>query len=262
MKLKAILTFFSIVGSLSACSQFNETIRTGRPGQAIGSYTVGMGIFQVQSGFDFFQSDNKNTGLKVHGILNNTVLRFGLTESFELSASVEVKAERFSLLNADTDQHGLSALDVGMRYHIIDAKGLRPNVGFQIRARLPFSSPDYKTKDIAPRMILVVSQRLSKTFFLITNWGANWSGNDSAPTGTYVLNLSFPFNSKLGAFVENYGSFQQGTATTNFDTGLAWLLTNDFQLDLYGGIGSNRGVNEYFLSTGVSWRSYNRTRPQ
>jgi hypothetical protein len=142
-----------------------------------------------------------------------------------------------------------------MRYHIYSGEGLMPNVGFQIRARLPVLSEDYHINDLAPRFILATSQKLSETFTLITNWGAAWNGNDSSPRGMYVVNLSFPFNGKLGTFVETFGGIQKGSSTINFDTGLAWLISNDLQLDIYGGYGENHGVQDYFMSMGVSWRT-------
>jgi hypothetical protein len=237
----------------TAIAQFNESIRTGRPGQAIGAFTVGTSIFQIQSGFDYFGS--KNNGIKSTGFLNNTVLRYGLTEPFEISALLEYKTETITQNDSKTYNGGLSAMDIGMRYHIYTGKGFIPNIGFQFRLRLPVLSADYRIEDIAPRFIIVTSQQLSKTFTLITNWGAAWNGNNSSPTGTYVINLAFPFTDKLGAFVETFGAYGRGNFFINFDTGLAWLLTPDLQLDIYGGYGNNYGINDYFLSTGVSWRT-------
>lgn len=238
---------------IHANAQFNETIRTGRPGQSIGAFTVGKGVFQVQSGFDYFGSKISSSN-RSEGVLNNTVMRFGLTEPFEISALVEYKTESITENDVKRTVNGLSALDVGMRYHIYSGKGLIPNVGFQIRGRLPVLAEEYKIKDVAPRFIIVTSQQLSNTFTLITNLGAAWNGNNSSPRGTYIVNLSFPFNDKVGSFVETFGGIERGTATINFDTGLAWLVTNDLQLDLYGGYGKNQGIETYFTSIGVSWR--------
>ncbi len=70
-----------------------------------------------------------------------------------------------------------------------------------------------------------------------------------------MINLSYSLNAKLGVFVENYGGTEGGVFTTNFDGGISWLLTNDLQLGLNGGYASNQGVNNYFVSAGVSWRT-------
>jgi hypothetical protein len=235
-------------------AQFNETIRADRPGQAISAFTAGQGIFQIQSGFDYFHSKSSSSTYG-HGILNNTVIRYGLTEPFEVSAMVEYKTEAITMNDSKTNANGLSALDLGMRYHIYTGIGLIPSIGFQLRARLPALGEDYKINDLAPRFILVTSQQLSEKLTLVTNWGASWNGNTSTPSGNYVFNLSFPFSNSLGAFVEMYGGLQQGDLSTNFDTGLAWLIKPDLQFDIYSGLGKNNGIQETFLSVGVSWRT-------
>lgn len=251
----AFLIFLLVAWAYEAKSQFNETIRTGRPGQAIGAFTVGKGIFQVQSGFDYFRSANNDIGFKSEGFLNNTVVRFGLTDPFEVSALFEYKTESVRYGGEDESQQGLSAMDVGMRYHIFTGDGLIPNVGFQIRFRLPMLSEPYEIKDVAPRFIFATSQTLGKHFTLITNLGASWNGNNSAPTGIYIINLSFPFSKSLGSYIETYGSVHRGVFTIKFDSGIAWLLNENLQLDLHGGVSENHGVSEQFLSVGVSART-------
>ncbi len=254
MRILISLTWLFVSTINHTYARFNETIRTGSPGQAIGAFTIGQGLFQVQSGFDYYKSTLSASNL-TEGFLNSTVMRFGITEPFEVSALVEYKTETITNNELKTEAGGLSALDVSMRYHIYTGKGLIPNVGFQLRTRLPVLNEDYKIKDLAPRFILVTSQKLSDTFTLITNWGAAWNGNDSSTRGTYVVNLSFPFNNAFGAFVETYGGVQKGTSTINFDTGLAWLINPDFQLDIYSGNGNIQGVKDFFLSMGGSWKT-------
>ncbi len=83
-------------------AQFNETIRTARPGQSIGAFTVGQGIFQIQSGLDYFTSSGN--GVSGSGQLSNTVMRFGLTTTFEISGLIEYKTEEVN----GTDFKGVS----------------------------------------------------------------------------------------------------------------------------------------------------------
>lgn len=239
--------FFLI--AYQAQAQFNETIRTGRPGQSIGAFTVGHGIFQVQSGIDYFSSSGGTSS--ANGYLSNTVMRFGLTEPFEISALIEYKIEETNAENLS----GLSALDLGMRYHIYTGIGLVPNVGFQVRWRLPKLGGDYEIRNIAPRFILVTSQKLSDKILFITNWGAAWNGENASPNGTYTLNLSYAFTNKFGAFIESYGNIYQSDWDTFLDGGFAYLVNEDLQLDISSGIGKNEGIQDFVVSAGVSWRT-------
>lgn len=240
--------------------QFNETIRTGRPGQSIGAFTVGHGILQVQSGLDWFGYRNEGTGLLGRGGLSNTVVRFGLTEPFEVSALIEYRFEKQTTEGLRSPLSGWSALDVGMRYHIFTGKGLVPNVGFQIRWRIPGVGGDYSIDQWAPRFLLVSSQQITDKITFITNWGASWNGNSAVPQGNYTANLSYAITAKLGIFLENYGSVFRNDFDTYVDGGLAWLVNPDLQLDLLAGYGKNEGFEEYFISGGISVRTKRKSR--
>jgi hypothetical protein len=250
-----VIPFIFLSGMMQA--QFYETINSGRPGQSVGAYTVGKGIFQIQSGFDQFGYTDGSTGLKNRGYLTNTGLRFGLTESFEVGAFFEYKHESLSAGNYTTDRSGLSNFVVGLRHQISTGKGLVPSVGFQFRMRLPVTSSYYKIDNVAPSFIFVTSQKLSN-FTFITNLGGAWNGTDSTPLGTYTVNLSCAFTDKFGAFVESFGTFTHGAFETRMDMGVAWLATKNLQLDLLGGFGPNYGLIDYLVSTGFSWRTHRK----
>lgn len=252
---KVCFLLFAVSLSFEGFGQYNETIRSGRPGQSIGPFTVGKGIFQIQTGMDVFGYENKSAGFKGDGFLNNTVLRYGIAERWEISALADYKVETINDNGLESDLSGLAAFDIGGRYHIYSGEGWVPSVGFQLRFRLPVLSEDYEIDQVAPRFTLITNQKLSDTFTLFTNWGGKWNGNNSTGTGFYTINLAFPIYGKLGGFVENYGSLTDGNFDSRFDTGLSYLVSNDLQLDLLGGPGSNDGVKDFFFSVGLSWRS-------
>jgi hypothetical protein len=221
---------------------------------------VGKNIFQIQSGIDYFGSTDEETQTKGSGILTNTGLRFGLTETFEVGAFLEYRSESIKDNAIRYSPQGFSNVVLGLRHQISTGKGLLPSVGFQLRVRLPMQSTYYKIDHIAPSFVFVTSQQLSSSWTLITNLGSSWNGNDAVPTGLYTINLSCALTSKFGAFIENYGNFTEGTFQTRMDTGVAWLVTPNLQLDLLGGFGSNHGLNDYFISTGFSWRTHRKNQ--
>ncbi len=236
-------------------AQFYETIRSARPGQSIGASTMGKNIFQIQSGIDYFGFENNDNGIQGNGYLTNTALRYGLTEMFEVGAFFEYKSESITENNITETHNGLSNMIIGLRHQISIGEGLIPSIGFQFRLRLPVMSEHYQIDNVAPSFVFVTSQQLSKSFTLITNLGGSWNGMNSTPTGLYTINLSCAFTDTFGAFVENYGSLTEGTLETRFDTGVAWLVTPNLQLDLLGGFGNNHSLQDYFISTGFSWRT-------
>lgn len=240
---------------LVSFGQYNETIRSGRPGQSIGPFTVGQGILQIQSGIDFYGSENKDFGYSGSGFVHNTVIRYGILERLEISGLIDYRNDKFKVNGSESDASGMSALDLGGRYELFEGKGAIPTIGFQMRVRLPVLSEDYQIDNIAPRFLFVTGQKLSDTFTLTTNWGGSWNGVNSIGTAVYIINLSFPITDKLGGFVENYGDLTDGDFDSRFDAGLAYLSNNDLQWDILGGLGKNDGVSDYFVSVGVSWRT-------
>ncbi len=249
-----LVLLMNFIGQL-AYAQFNEIIRSGRPGQSIGPYTVGRQIFQIQSGVDYFGYTTESSVNEGHGIVHNTVIRYGISEFFELSTLVDYRGEKLTDASGNTSKSGVSALDIGGRAHIYSGSGWVPSVGFQLRFRLPILSLDYEINKIAPRFILVTSQHLTESISLVTNTGASWNGVNNKATGHYVVNVGFPIKGKLGAFFENYGNFTADNFETRFDGGFAFLVNNDLQLDFLGGYGTNNGIQDYFVGTGVSWRT-------
>jgi hypothetical protein len=246
---------FSLLIFSPATAQYSETISSDRPGQALTSFTVGKGILQAQSGFDHFGMNDSPRGTNTKGFLNNTVLRYGIAEVFEVNSQFEYKIQSTEKNNNMTIQAGLSAIDIGMRYHVYTGKGQAHSVALQGGIRLPILGGDYQINHIAPRFSVITNQKISKTFRFNTVWGVSWNGLDNSVRSNYVIHLSSQLSNSLGVFIENYGSIENGIFLSNIDGGLAWLITNNLQIGLYGGYGGNHEVSNYFLSTGLSWRS-------
>ena len=246
---------FSIAFTLflfdSAYSQYNETIRTGRPGEAIGPFTVGARVLQIQAGFDYGEG-SKNQYLLNRSYTAGSVFRMGLTEHFELGASLSY----LDLANLDDEpSHGFSSLSINLRNNIYVGKGWIPSVGFQLNMGLPFQSDVFDSEYLRPKITIMTAQRLAKKIGFITNWGAFWNGNDAIPTCFYVLNLSYDITDRWGIYIEHYARINQGDWRAYFDGGGSFLVNNDLQLDLYAGYGSFEKINlDWYISAGISWR--------
>lgn len=254
IKTTAVLTITLLLSS-SAFAQYNETIRTARPGQAFGPFTTGKYVFQVQTGLTYSGFDDGNFDQEGNSTDYFLALRYGLLENFELRSAFGINSSETTLGdNSTIDASGLSAWIVGIRYNIVSGEGYKPSFGFQTDLRLNWVGEDYKSQDLAPRFMLIHSQQLSETFGLTTNWALSWNGNDNSTTGTYVINISFPISEKLGSFIENYGSISNGELTNRWDTGLGYLVNNDLLLDCSVGYGKNDGLSDWFIDAGFSWR--------
>ncbi len=250
--MKYIFTLLFLYCTSNFCfAQYNETIRTGRPGQSIGAFTVGKNILQFQQGFDYYTSFERNT---VRGFLSNSVIRYGVLETVEFSALIDYRYQDNNLEAFNSTLSGLSNLQLGFRVHINEQKGWIPVTGFQMRLKIPHVSQDFESNHLAPTMVFVANWALPKKMSFATNWIISYDGNSPEPTGKYVLNFGFPITKKLNGFIGNYSQIRNSIFQTRFEGGLAYLVNNNLLIDVFSGYGNNQNVEDYFISTGVSYR--------
>ena len=251
----------------SAFGQYAETIRTGRPGLAIGNFTAGAGLFQVQAGQEFGQVLNKGADVNLTKLTTNLILRYGLTENFEISSLLDFQWNQTDMGNFTSSKTGLSSAQLGFRYHIIDPDGWIPGVGIQYRVKLNnVLSEDFRLDNLSSKVILATGHSLAQKWSLTTNWSLDWAGNSVTPTGGYVFSLGHSLNEQWGLTAELYGGIQKDNLTYGIDLGVSYLLDYDLQLDLYGGINDieamQNNITDYFMSVGISWRGLTRQRPR
>jgi len=247
-----ILFFLFSVCIHQATAQYNPTIRSARPGQSVGPFTVGQNVFQVQTGgtCSGFALDNSNVSGKNFTYLAS--LRFGLLEKLEIRSAFALRHDSNSA--SDVGYGGLSLWNAGLRYNLLDGHGDKPSLGIQADTRFTAVDADYRSANLAPRIMLIHGQKLTEKIGLTTNWAVAWTGNNTDPAFNYTCNISFPLGAKVGSFIENYGTVFGGDFDTRWDTGLSYLVNNDFLLDMSVGYGKNDGVADWFVDAGVSWR--------
>lgn len=237
--------------------QYGETIRSGRPGQSIGPFTVGARVFQVQSGVEPSGFDQSKTSMASGQTLAGVgVVRLGITEQFEVGMGAVYQWDEAVVNGLDSSYNGLSAYSLRMRSNIYIGKGLIPTIGWQLNMNLPVLTEAYQIPHVAPKLTMMFSQNLGKGFGLLTNVGAIWGSNGNLPKWFYTCNLNYSISSKYNAFIEPYGFLQDDQWNRKLNAGLAYLVNKDLQLDISGAYHQKRnGDNDWFLSMGISWRT-------
>lgn len=239
-----------------AMAQYHETIRTDRPGQAFGPFTTGKNIFQVQTGLTYADFENTSPDQNGNSIEHTLALRYGILENFEIQSAFGLRRDKITLADQSSRRlDGVSFWNVGIRYNLVEGAGAKPSFAIKTDVDLTWVDEDYRSQEIAPRLMLLHAQQLTETFGLTTNWAVSWNGDDNHPTGAYVINLSFPVAGNLSGFIENYGEIADGDLDTRWDTGLAYLLNKDLMADFSAGFGRNDGLSDWFIDFGISWRA-------
>ena len=244
-----------IASSSTLLAQYNETIRTARPGKSVGPFTTGNSIFQIQSGLNILNLDNGVSDVSGSLITQLNSLRYGITETIEIRSAFSYLDQITNISDSEIKMNGINFWNVGLRVNLVNNAGSnKPSIGIQGDVGLKTVSNDFEPKYFSPRLLLLMSMRLTKTFAFTTNLGTQWSGSDGKQSGIYTLNLGFAFAPKLRGFIENYGSYQGSDLTARFDTGLGYLINNNFAIDLSTGYGDNNDQTDYFIDFGISYR--------
>ncbi|NND93625.1 MAG: hypothetical protein HKN45_02105 [Flavobacteriales bacterium] len=232
-----------IISSVKGYGQSAETIRSGRPGQSIGPFSIGQSIFQVQSGFFFNQIGSSSLGRDVVG--NNSVLRFGLSELIEISAVFDYSKSYIE--DPRLPDPSNTSLQLGGRYHLLDQQGIVPNLALQSRVGF-YNEGDFELSTVS---IIATSHSFGDFYTFFSNWKMITREGDDAQYA-YTANLSRTLSDKVGVFAEIYGSLSD--FEVNYDAGFSYLVNDDLQLDLSAGIQDGNLTDDWFIDLGVSWR--------
>jgi hypothetical protein len=218
--------FFSCFYNFSF-SQTSDLIRSSRPGQGTVPFTVGKEIFQFSNGIDLVSSSVKNSNTKVR-LDNVLTIRYGLFENIDI----------FTQIN------NISLSEVGARFHFELDKKMNISIlnGFN-------NSFSYFSK-------LLYSWDILNNVNLLVNFGIR---DENIKKGyqldyVYSLNLSYSLLNVWIFFVEGYGRISPSFSIFNVNSGFAFLINKDLQIDLYFGNGESLFLPYRFISTGISWR--------
>lgn len=253
---KIIITIILLSITRFIFSQGDDPISTDRPGYTNPPSVVPKHSFQIESGFNY-QYDN-STGDQAKDYTEPTILmRYGLLKNFEVRVEFDVfEQDSRSPVTGMHYQHGLAPVIIGTKYYISKQKGGWPETAFSFNLTLPyFGYRFFRPQYAAPAITFLFQNTFSEKFSIGYNAGLQWNGNDANPTGTGTFALGYNFTKKLSGFAEIYSYYLEGqTPDYRTDAGFAYLVSNNFQVDISGGHGITNISPDYFINAGISLR--------
>ena len=231
--------------STTSWAQTSPNITSGRPGVSIGTEVVGTQVFQVQSGVTLNRYSESN---KTDDWVSDNFLRYGLDERFEVSTNINYRIhERIG--------SGIDNLMIGGRVNLIaEADGWIPSLAFQTRWKMK-GSGDFKNEEIRPENILSSIHNIGRAGIINLNLTHSYSGDGGHPIYGYIANWTIALDDKWSVFLEEYAQHDGEQWSHAWDTGAAYLVHKDLQLDFSFGYDLESGYNSSFYSLGVSWRT-------
>ncbi|MFM2386916.1 MAG: hypothetical protein RL660_1673 [Bacteroidota bacterium] len=227
------------------------SIATDRPDQTESPILVPKGWFQIEAGAWTENLTPKGTAGKLMSTTTPTILtKYGVNKNFELRLITEFN-------KTDGLEAGITPITVGFKHKLLEEKGIQPQTSVICHLGIGNTGgKDLKTPYTAPSFRFLMSHSLSDRLNFSYNLGGEWNGITPGGNAIYTASFAYAFSKRLGGFLESYGFMPKGFKNNDHraDAGITYLLNNNHQLDVSGGLGLTKYSPSYFVSCGYSFR--------
>ena len=254
-------------------------IETDRPDFTESPNVVPKGALQIETGFimenDYSAKDQRNSKIQLserNFTANTTLFRFGLTENLELRLNTNygiskvVNMNDIAILDSThnpnlSDISGFSTSFIGFKTNLY--KNEKMSIGFLGHLYIPeLASGDFAKvtgQKVAPEFLIPLTCNVTDRFGIAVQYGLTWDGFTPNPTTSYTLALGYAITNQLSFYVEPYGFLtNNGDELHLINGGFTYLVNDNFQLDLTGGLGLNEEAPDNFLNCGASFLLFNK----
>lgn len=236
-----------------AAQESVEPLITDRPDFTESPQNVPKGRYQLEGGYTY----SRTGAVKQHD-LGEILLRIGSGERTE----VRVGLSSYSWIRGPgTDTSGFQDTSIGMKFHLADGSEAfdfaRPAMGVIVQTTLPTGNDAFGANALQPEAVFSLAWDLNERWSMATNLNYGSMVEDGDRFGEFSGSLSFAasWNEKWGSFFEVFGFAPESRPNTSyFNTGVTYLVHNDYQLDFRVGTGLNGQNNDYFIGVGAARR--------
>ena len=274
---KKIFFFFFLCCSYFLNAQYTNVINSNRPGFSESPYSVGLGVYQLETGLFTNSSKIVRTFTIPYSFGQNLVFRTSyFKEKLEFNTNLVFQKDKVAFKNVFQSHYfttGLSKFTIGAKYlvyekeyedkskeirswkrrHAFDWKRAIPSVAVYAGLNTNFVNDIYKLEGMTPKIGVLLQNNLSNKFNIVTNIfydniGSKYSELSYILTGTYTLNKDW------STFLEHKGSYHKYQTNNNFGAGIAYLSSRHFQIDASTRLNFNGKTTESYVALGFSFR--------
>ena len=237
-----------------------EPLTAHRPGEADPPQVIPPGSLQLEGGFGFERQTEDEDDPDTHTLEVPTLeVRIGVLPrlEFDLVADGYVYEHRLGTSNRSSG----SDLEFRTKAFLFDQHELLPATSFRVALSIPTGSDAVTSAGWDPALGVLAHWNLGKRFDLVANLGF------SAPTqGANDARRVFQIDPKLSleaslsprwiVFLEYLAEIKTRGEEDKHSVngGVSFLLHDDLQLDLSGGVGLNAAAHDFFVGGGAVWR--------
>jgi hypothetical protein len=237
---------------------------TDRPDVTESSQVVPRGFVQIETGYLYSRFDDGGESLDLSSFPLSLV-RVGLDRRVELRFEwAGLLSESREADGVKTETTGSGNTTLGAKIKLREERGALPRLALLVDAVLPTGSTSFRADRIDPRIRIAGSNTLTERLGLGYNLGyvalttedEDEAGDvDTKGVGRYSVSLAIGLSERWGSFVELFGFLPtEGAPSNSCDFGFTYLSSRTVQLDFSGGIGLSDAAEDWFFSTGISFR--------
>lgn len=247
--------FLFLVGFVSytktATAQI-EKIDTDRPDQTESPFTVPKKFIQTEIGFVAEKADVYFSNFSIPTMLT----KYGLTKKTELRLITELSGSNSKLYTLN-EVKITTPLQIGFKTALWEEKGLLPKTSLIFHTSLQsIKQTGIKNKEeIACNYRFTLQHSITKNMSLGYNIGMQWESMQEPPAYVYTITTGINIGEAWYAYTEAFGSiFKNEAPENNIDAGLAYLINDNFKIDISGGIGISEAAARHYFAIGASFR--------
>jgi Putative MetA-pathway of phenol degradation len=239
-------------------SGLKDPINPDRPDFTNGPSLVAPGHLQIETGFTYTRLGEQSART-----LGEVLMRYAFDDRWEARLGLN----SYEWLDPGMGERRLSGFqdpfaEVKVRLNDEDAKQRPPGVpamGLLLQTTIPVGARALTADVWQPRAALALHWDLPANWSLESNLGGARLADGDQRFDQFFASLSagFQLNEKVGGFLEGYAFSKEsadGDAAEYADVGLAYLLSNDLQLDVRVGAGLAQPHPSWFTGLGLSVR--------
>jgi len=276
------LLIFTLLG-ITANAQYTETINSNRPGNSQGAFSVGTGVLQLEAGGYYGNDDHEILGTDTKILGTDYELRYGFVfEALEINLSGSFQAEtttiRVGANDVDYKRSNFRNNTLGIKYLIfdplksitpyeVDIRSWKNNQKFKWKTLIPavsaYAGANFYMKDnpflyegegqISPKFALITQNNWRGGWVLVMNFIADKMTEDF-PTFQGIITLTHAFTPQFAGFIEYNGLISDIYADDLGRLGAAYLISDDFQVDISGLMNFKDTPSRWQVAAGISYR--------
>lgn len=244
--------FICLLTTLMTSAQ--ERIDTDRPDQTESAVLVPKKYFQGEFGFGW---ENSNSGdyTIAHPIF---LLKYGLSKRFELRLECTYFTEYIHLIPDTKTRTDLAPIQIGTRVAMFEEKGLLPKTSLIVHVGSSFKGSGPEVWPYYSSFRFTCQHSITDDIGLSYNFGAAKEEDGSALL--YTFSPNFNIGKRWYSYIEAFG-FRPTSSTSSehkwqhaLDAGFAYYISNDFKLDISGGVGLGENPMKNYFAVGFSFR--------